>query len=88
MTTLQQPTTTGRLEGALEKSRGILPAEAVLTRPSLDKYLVNCLSLERRIGACLVATTKQQVVDIGEIAGKFKIPLYPISGGPNGGHTA
>ncbi len=87
MITLQQPTTAGPLEGALEKWRGILPAEAVLRGSALDKYLVNCLSLVRRIGACLV-TTRQQVVDIVRIAGQFKIPLYPISGGHNGGHAA
>ncbi len=63
-----------------------LPADAVLTGSALDTYRVNCLSLDRSVAACLLASSEQQVVEIVLIAGRFKVPLYPISGGHNWGY--
>ena len=86
MSTLQSSTTPRRLDGALEQWRRILPAGAVLSGSALDPYLINCMSIDRRIGACLLVTAEQQIIDIVRIASEYKIPLYPVSGGHNWGY--
>ena len=75
-----------RLERAIEEWRQVLPAEAVLSGDALDVYRVNCLSLDRSLGACLRPVSEAQVVKIVQIASRYKVPLYAISTGHNWGY--
>ena len=75
-----------RLKRAIEEWRHVLPLEGVLTGDSLDVYRVNCLSIERSIGACLRPACEAQVVHIVQIASHYKVPLYAISTGHNWGY--
>ena len=75
-----------RLERAIEEWRQVLPAEAVLSGDALDVYRVNCLSLDRSLGACLRPASEAQVVKIVQIASRCKVPLYAISTGHNWGY--
>jgi 4-cresol dehydrogenase (hydroxylating) len=75
------------LEQALNDWRAVLGTEAVLTDSSvLARYGVCTTPTNRFIPAVLCPRTVREVQDIVIVAGRYRVPLYPISTGHNWGY--
>ncbi len=75
------------LEQALAAWREVLGPEAVLTsEATLAHYARSTLALSRRASTVLRPASQQEVSAAVKVAGRFGIPLYPISRGKNWGY--
>ncbi|MBE0437294.1 MAG: FAD-binding oxidoreductase, partial [Methylomicrobium sp.] len=75
------------LETALADWHTILGSGAIVKNlDTLQSVAMNCIGLQRRISAILYPENTNQVVEVVQIAAKFKIPLYPYSTGRNWGY--
>lgn len=70
----------------LDQWRVLLGQENVLTDEAIDPYLVNCLSISRRVLAVVRPCTESEVQRVVEIAASFKIRFYAVSTGHNWGY--
>ncbi|MCU1238213.1 MAG: linked oxidase domain protein [Candidatus Solibacter sp.] len=71
---------------ALEEWREVLRPEQVITGSELDAYLVNCLSITRRVLAALWPENESEVQAIVRIAARHEVRIYTFSTGHNWGY--
>ncbi len=75
------------LEGALEVWQHVLGAERIRTdNDTLEHYERSTQGCPVRALAALCPTKTEQVVEIVKTAERYRVPLYPISGGRNWGY--
>lgn len=70
----------------LEEWRDVLPTGRILDDKAAATYLVNCLSIDRRIIAVIEPESEAEIIAIVKIANKHRIALYTVSTGHNWGY--
>lgn len=79
--------TTSEFKLAVEEWRQALGAQHVLVSPeAIDSYGANTNALTRKIIGVIRPSNTPEVQTLVRIANKYRIPLYPISGGRNWGY--
>ncbi|MFH0881156.1 MAG: FAD-binding oxidoreductase [Lentisphaerota bacterium] len=74
------------LQKAMEAWRVVLSSHALISDPhQVEMGIRNVTGLNREAEAILMPSTTDEVLQVVEIANRFQIPLYPVSGGRNWG---
>ncbi len=73
------------MENAILEWCNALGSEYVITGNKLNKYISNLSGEKRKVLAILFPSKTEEVQKIVKIAGKYKIPIYPVSRGRNWG---
>src|SRR5437763_1018426 len=71
---------------ALDEWREVLRPDQVVTGSGLDPYLVNCLSITRRVLAAVQPENESEVQAIVRIAARHGVRVYAFSTGHNWGY--